>query len=350
MRGLVFVGMVVGCYSPGPHPGTPCTNGKCGGGLVCSLETQTCEFAPLDSGVPLDDSAIFNGFEDAPPILIDGCSPSPEICGDGIDQDCTGGDAPCPANDLATGAIDITAGGNFTVNLAAAHDNIGGGNCGGSGGRDVLYKAPINAPQVYYFDTFGSSFDTVLRVYAGACTAVNAGTPVAMCGDDSCGGKQTQLALSLASGTSCIVVDQKSAAETAGSVHLAVTPGGRDGTKLSSGMQTNTGNTCNATSVEDPDPACGDPGSKDIGYFFTNCPGSNRLLDAATCVGSDTAFDSVIYVRRGTNELACSDDDCAPTLSQFANVPIASTGLYWMIVDGFASGDCGAYQLTTNLR
>jgi hypothetical protein len=349
MRGLaVIAGMLVGCYAPNPQPGSQCVNGACPIPLVC-VSTGTCERTELDSGVP-GDALDDGGFEDAPKILIDGCSPSPEICGDGIDQDCDGSDPPCPANDLAAGAIDVTAGGNFTANLSAAHDNIGGGSCGGAGGRDVFYKITLNAAQVYYFDTFGSSFDTVVRVYAGACTAVTAQTPLAMCGDDSCGGKQTQLALALAAGTSCIVVDQKSSAETAGSVHLAVTPGGRNGLPLAAGMQTNAGNTCNATSVEDPDSACGDPGSKDVGYFFTNCPGSNRLLDAQTCIGSDANFDSTIYVRHAANELACSDDDCGSALSMFANAPITSAGLYWMIVDGFSSTDCGAYTLTTNLR
>src|SRR5262249_42293694 len=150
--------------------------------------TQTCETGDQ----PDSNTSPSDANEDAPPDalehLIDGCSPSPEICGDGIDQDCNGSDAQCPANDAPAGAIDVTAGGAFTANLVAAHDDNGPGTCGAAGGRDVFYKVTLQAPQVYYFDTFGSNFDTVVRVFAGACTAVTGATPIRGCGDDSCGG------------------------------------------------------------------------------------------------------------------------------------------------------------------
>ena len=51
------VALVVGCYSPKPPAGAPCTNGVCPAGLVCSPATQTCE----TTAVALD------GGPDAPP-------------------------------------------------------------------------------------------------------------------------------------------------------------------------------------------------------------------------------------------------------------------------------------------
>jgi len=335
------------CYAPAPKPGSPCVDGTCPRPLVCSSATLTCELTDVDSGTTPSDGPADATPADAIEHLIDGCTPSPEICGDGIDQDCNGSDAQCPANDLASGAIDVTSGGTFTVNLAAAHDDNSPHGCGGAGGRDVFYKVNLTAPQVFYVDTFGSNFDTVVRVFAGACTAIGATQTTTGCGDDSCGGKQSQLALSLPTGASCIVVDQKSSAETAGSVTLKITPEGRNGIALASGVQTNTGNTCNATNVMEPSAACADTGAPDIAYFFTECPGAAQKLDADTCV--DGTYDSALYVRRGATELACNDDFC-DVQSQITNVAISGANFFWVVVDGYSSGDCGAYTLTTNLR
>jgi hypothetical protein len=50
-------------------------------------------------------------------------APSAETCGNAVDEDCNGADAACPSNDRPAGAIDISAGGTFTVDLVAAHDD-----------------------------------------------------------------------------------------------------------------------------------------------------------------------------------------------------------------------------------
>ena len=307
---------------------------------------MTCERAAVDADImpPQGDAA-----GDARPVT--GCVPGIELCGDGIDQDCDGIDPPCPPNDHASGAIDVTAGGNFTADLTYAHDDLGA-SCGGTGGRDIFYSVTLAAPQVYYFDTFGSSFDSVVHVYGTSCTMVTGATALAACSDDACAGSQSQLAVQLGTGTSCIVVDQKNASVTTGSVKLSVLPGGRAGQPIAAGVHTTTGNTCSATNVWEPQStddcvATGskDLGSKDLGYFFTSCPGQSQLLDADVCTG--TSFDSQIYVRRGQTQLKCNDDSCGVE-SRIANVTIANGLLFWLIVDG--ESDCGAFQLSTNLR
>ncbi|NVB77069.1 MAG: hypothetical protein HOV81_01620 [Kofleriaceae bacterium] len=342
MRGALLAMVVVGCYSPAPRPGAPCTeNANCPTPLVCSPATLTCE---LDATSAPDAQLV-----DAPP-LVDGCVPDVEICGDGIDQNCDTIDPQCAANDKPAGAVNVTAGGMFMADSRAATDDVSPNGCGGVGGNDLFYRVTLDAPQVYYFDTFGSSFDTVLRVYKKPCAQVGTGAGAAACNTDACGGSESQLAVSLAAGENCIVVDADTAT-TAGQLALRVVPGKRDGMPLPSGQQTLTGNTCGSTNLEDPiDQNCDAPGSggKDLAYFFTSCPGQTLMLDANIC--PEPAWDPVLYVKRvNGNQIGCNDDSCGfgPSI---ANVTISSSTLYWLYVDGFDPSHCGPYDLDTNLR
>jgi hypothetical protein len=103
-------------------------------------------------------------------------APVAEICGDGIDQDCSGSDPVCPVNDGPAGAINISAGGTFTADLVAARNDqdFSGTSCGSTGGRDLFYTFTLPAAEVVYLDTFTSNFDTTLRLFAGSCTALGA--------------------------------------------------------------------------------------------------------------------------------------------------------------------------------
>ncbi len=74
---LAFASCLVGCYSPQPHAGSPCPDGVCPDGLVCSPATVTCERTAIDAGphdgpprdvaldVPLDAVTVI----DAPPAI-----------------------------------------------------------------------------------------------------------------------------------------------------------------------------------------------------------------------------------------------------------------------------------------
>lgn len=338
------------CYAPTPTPGSPCIDDRdCPTPLVCSPATSTCESFATASTPDAADTLIDGAPIDGP--LIDGCTPALEICGNTIDEDCDGLDPACAANDVAAGAIDVTAGGMFVGDALLARDDVAANGCGADGGRDLYYQVELTAPAVYLFETFDSSFDTVIRVYGTPCEMVGTGANATTCVDDACGGTKGQVAASLPTGKSCIVIDQKSEAEVTGMLVLRVIKGGRDARPLAAGVSTNTGDTCSATSTIDGFGDCDPPGSgaKDHAYFFTTCPGQTLRLDADICPHS--GWDPTLHVRRHADntQLACNDDSCnlGPAIT---NVTISGGALYYLFVDGYDASECGTYSLDTNLR
>ncbi|MGN6111231.1 MAG: MopE-related protein [Kofleriaceae bacterium] len=279
-------------------------------------------------------------------------APSPELCGNGIDEDCNGADAVCPPNDRPSGAIDVSAGGTFSVDLVAAHDDHwtaspAGFDCGNQGGRDVFYQLTLPAAEVVYLDTFGSSYDSVIRVFAGACTALGS---LEACADDACGTQRSQGALQLAAGTHCIVVDQFSNTATTGATTLRVLRGGRTGVPIATTSGTVTGTTTGKThqSIASCEANTLQP---DVGHFFLTCPATTYRVGASTCTG--TSFDTIVYLRSGSAtsaDVACSDDEtgCGTNgyQSRFTGAMVSGANLQWLIVDGFGQTGNGPYTLS----
>jgi hypothetical protein len=279
-------------------------------------------------------------------------APMPELCGNGVDEDCNGEDAVCPPNDFPAGAVDISAGGTFTVDLSAAHDDNWAPttpqlDCGDMGGRDVFYTFTLAREEVVYYDTFGSNFDTVVRIFPGACTAIGGALA---CADDACGTTRSQGAIDLAAGTYCLVLDQFSSSTTNGNAMLTFRRGGRSGLAIAAASGSVSGTTAGKT---DQGVAGCEANSHqpDVGYFFLACPQS-YVVGANTCTG--TAFDSVVYLRSGSatgSDVACSDDDCG-LQSTFTGASVSGPNLEWLIVDGFgvSSAGNGAYTLTYTIQ
>ncbi len=331
MTRLFVVGaLVAACYSPQPQAGSPCDVGHpCPSPLVCSPATATCEKTAVDVDAKV--------YLDAPVDVA------------------VVPDAPMgPANDLPSNPLVLTGGGTFTEDLTYANDDAGptlvGNGCGSPGGKDVFFEVDLAASEIWYFDTFGSNFPTVIRSYPGAC----AGGPApqgASCDTASCGTTHSQLALSLGTGKSCIVVDQNGASANS-SLTFHVEHAGRNGTRLSATTATVSSTTCGFTNKTMG--TCGGAGL-DRMYYTVSCPATTKMLTASTCDAA-TAYDSVLYVLGpSSTELACNDNDAACTAtttgaSTLTAVGLTGAHLFQLIVDGAATGGCGTYNLTTTLQ
>ena len=301
----------------------------CATPLVCSPATQTCEKTATNADASVIDDAPIDVF--VPP------------------------DAPMgPANDLPTNPTVITSAGTIMEDLANAHDDAGptavGNGCGATGGLDVFFEVDLAADEVWYFDTFGSNFPTVIRTYPGACTG-GAAPNGATCNTGACGTNHAQLATQLGSGKNCIVIDQDGLSANT-MLDLHVERAGRSGTRLATGTNTVAGTTCGFTNKTTG--SCGGAGF-DRMYFAVGCPAATKMLTASTCDVA-TTYDTVLYVRgNNSNELACNDNDAACTAtttggSTVTSVALTSNHLFQLIIDGAASAGCGPYSLTTTLQ
>jgi hypothetical protein len=247
-----------------------------------------------------------------------------------------------------------SAGGVFTVDLSAAHDDNFAAStatldCGEMGGRDVFYQFTLPAEEVVYFDSLGSDFDSVIRIYPGACSSL--GT-IKACADDACSTTRSQGALDLLAGTYCLVLDQFSSTTTTGAAQLVFTRGGRSGIALTGTSGTLTGTTTGKTnySIAGCEANSAQP---DVGYFFLTCPSQTRTVNANTCSG--TAFDSILYIRQGsaqTTDIACSDDEanCGSFQARITGAMVSGANLNWLIVDGFGQTGNGNYTISYSLQ
>jgi hypothetical protein len=322
VRQVLLAGLV-GCYSPAVHPGAPCgPGGACPGDLVCAAD-QTCQ-------PPGQDAAV----DSAPPI------------DEGLDA------ALAPPNDQPDGAIDITGGGDFTADLTYANDDAQqpatGILCGGTGGLDVFYTVHLDAPEVFYFDTFGSDFDTVIRVVRGTACMGGEAPAGTHCRNDACDTVQTQDALALPAGDSCIIVDGVDGTQTGHALHLHVERGLTTGSRAPVNGSV-TGDTTNDS--DHGDGTCSMHGANDHGWYFTTCPGETAHVIATTCnqVSADAGWDLALWARGPAGELACADDDTSACAVSGGLATISFTAsdahLYWIVVDSGSPGNAGAYQL-----
>lgn len=336
MRGLglgcaVAVGAALGCYAPAAAPGAPCSPaGSCPDGQICVPSSQTCQLALRDAG--------------SQPPPPDGALP-PECAGV----------AP-PKNDGPSGALDVTAGGMFDIDLtcASADDDAPVG-CGKGGERDVFFEVTLDKPETIYADTLDGDIPTELRIYPGVACG---GTPNGYtCTTGGCGTQASQGAATLPKGTSCIVVAQRSPTTAIGTSRLHVIRGGRAGTQLllQSGVATVTDNTCtNGTTQTTTSCGAASSEAKDLSYYALVCA-TGSVIDATTC-GAGTFDDNLVVAAAPTTELACYDDGmlCAANASAAVvqNVAVPGPGLAWVVVDGSGSGatSCGPFTLTVTVH
>jgi hypothetical protein len=286
-----------------------------------------------------------------------------------------------PANDTpATATVigPLTGQGSSTTLTEdvtyAMSDASGDGSptCGGSG-RTVFFQLQDRFENTYYFDTFGSTYDTIIRVYPGTCVA---GTQPqgTSCANNACSTTQSQIALNIkgnggTGNSACIEVaeDPSNGAAPMATLVLHVERAGHaDGIAINVNTGNSppviSGNTCNnATAMWAGDcsgSSCG-PGYEDV-YYFTQCPSTTNALTASTCNSTSAAtYDMVMYLRQigsANAQLAAQQENgtclAAPGAVTLGEVGLNGAHLYTLVVDsvGTGSGSCGVYGLTATVQ
>lgn len=285
-----------------------------------------CSFTPGSLSTTRDASPA--GDDDAPDAPPD--VPPQDAC------------ALCPANDTAATPEPITGTIELTPDLTNATDDVAL-SCGGSGGRDLFYELVVPTAQVVYIDTSGSTADTAVAVFAGPCSAAPAEI---LCSNDPCApSTYAQLALQLAAGTYCVVLDEATA--TGDAAVLDVFFAGRPGTELPGASPHQvTGDSCTGINTNAPscEASANNPNTaEDAMWWFTQCDGS-RSVTASTCSG--TAYDTILTLRGRISTPSCNDDNCgALNTGSLITETVSGPTLIQLIVDGW-NGACGDYTLT----
>ncbi|MEM9189886.1 MAG: hypothetical protein AAGF12_11960 [Myxococcota bacterium] len=247
----------------------------------------------------------------------------------------------CPSGDVGTRTGAAVARGS-----SAGASNAQRGTCGGDAApdRSFLFTAPRDG--TWYFDTFGSSYDTVLYVMSGCGGAELPGA----CNDDQNGSVQSEVAVELTAGAQVLVVIDGFGSDR-GDFILNVSTGLRPETGFCADGADNDGDgfiDCLDVDCRD-DPSCRPPctssevrcadGLDDDCDMLTDCDDADCSLDP-TCLAPCAPFEFACGDRvdedcdrlvdcadpdctmdpacatctpRGTVELACGDgrdDDC----------------------------------------
>ncbi len=333
------------------HPAGDCRRAPapdCGDGDDCTIdtcieETDACDhvmedgdsdgFAPESCGGPdCDDTDV-----DINPDAVD-------VCGDGIDQDCDGEDAPPGACSCPITVTVPTARSGSTTGMPSIYD----GSCARStGAPEVIYELVLGSDTDLFVELSSPSSYAIVYIVEATCD----GTEVACIMDYDPG-----LGLSLSAGTYYLIVDGRDTSDEGDytlTIDTWVPPiliAGNDDCGSAYALTadgTYGGN--NTTLSDDAEPAtCAGTsvgrGGQDAWFTFTLTSSSAIHLDTR-----GSTYDTVLYVRRGSctgTEAACDDDIGGGDTDSEIDVTLPAD-TYTVIVDDFYD-TTGDYILTVS--
>jgi hypothetical protein len=251
----------------------------------------------------------------------------------------TGSQNPSPCSDACSGAAVVSPNGGSYNGTTSGSSSLGG-TCGGGSAPENVYSWTPSSSGLATISTCGSSYDTLLYVRSGSCSA----GPEVACDDDACTPGSTLMVNVTAGTTYYIVVDGYSS--SAGSYTLNVTPpgaGGGSGTCGSPILVPASGGTFNSTTSGNSGQSgsCGGGSAPEKVYSWT--PSASGSATLSTCGSS---LDTLLYMRSGScnggAQLGCNDDFCAQGSQLTANVVAGNT--YYVFVDGYSSA--GSFTMT----
>ncbi|HTN85551.1 MAG TPA: MXAN_6577-like cysteine-rich protein [Sorangium sp.] len=211
--------------------------------------------------------------------------------------------------------------------------------CAGGSGPEATYAFTAPAYALYTFDSFGTSFDTVLHVHDGTCSGPSLG-----CNDDT-SGLQSQVKLLLDEGQTVVVVLDGYSTSASGAYTLNVRqtfvppcPAIDLGSTV---PQTVTGTTEGAVDLMAP--SCGSAGGAEATYSFTAPVAGTYIFDT---FGS--SFNTTLFARDGQcagETLGCNTDAGGTTQSRLT-LELAEGQTIILIVDGSSASASGEFTLT----
>jgi len=273
------------------------------------------------------------------------------------DESCLGGicqtSSVCQADSCST-AIDVSGGGRFTGSTTCAGDDYSG-SCGGSAGREIVFKFTLTTAQDVFISTHGSSFDTVIYVRRGVC---DTGSDT-HCNDDEHGTLRSELNIvDMAAGTYYLFLDGYFSSSYGDYVlDIYMTDPSFEGDRCGdpeyvdiSTVTEISGDTCPWYWFDANPDTVGCRGltdGKDRVYYFI--VRSAMTLSFSTCGEAD--WDTVMYLRSVCNdrtaEEACDDDSCDPGLQSVFTTSL-SPGIYYLWIDGYSTSACGGYTINVS--
>ena len=241
-----------------------------------------------------------------------------------------------PVNDQCSGAL-VVSNANYTNTQSTLHatsTNDPVPSCAALS-NGVWYQYTPAQSGVLEADTLGSSFDTVLAVYSGACGSL---TQLG-CSDNVGSNTTSRVSVLVSGGTTYHVLAGGLNGQTGNLVfHLSFGSSTLPNDQcsgaivISAASYTNTQSTAIATSTGDPAPSCAPTAGSAVWYQYT--PPTNGFITVDT-FGSD--FDTVLAVYTNAcgslNEVACNNNFDGTNASQVM-VPVAWATTYRILAGG----------------
>jgi len=242
-----------------------------------------------------------------------------------------------------------------TGNSSTSDATVDGG-CGSIGGRDDIFHWTVPEDGCYTFDTNGSTYDTVLRLF-DPCE----GTELS-CNDDGGMGLTSMIQQGFERGQTLFVVVDAYSSGSAGDYELSITyePSETEASGMAydedldddvgDGVATGT----NAGAGDDVDGYCGSSGGQDVSFLWEAPTSDCYVIDT-----EGSSYDTVLrlYSSDGeavtcgtdsTGELACDDDGGSISLTSSIRYTFVEDAEYVIVVDGYSSSSEGTYILDIN--
>lgn len=240
-----------------------------------------------------------------------------------------------------------------------------------SAAKRAYYHFVIDHQTMFYADTFGSEFDTILSVVPDLpCLLGTDATTIHACNDDSeCNTAsrpadwyESQLTKRLVPGSYFLVVSGYNGAVGKYTLHIQTLPDSylaREGA-LIPGHAYDFSDSTASYSTSGASSTCSTFDAPDLAYFGTTCPDYQAgEIFANTCNSSSnpsaTTWDTMILVKQGNNFAEpCQDDVKSPPLctlqSQISAETSSGSGVRAVYVDGWSPKDKGDYTLSVYLQ